>query len=203
MDVTAHFASSYSKTNSMSNGTFSPAKSALLAHKNVNFVGYNCLPRKLKCFGGQLRNFGAAIDIVSDYESSSADDGSIRWLLQPIGDGDSRHIGYKVEMPGPIEILSNVVIVGRDREKADIVIPVPTVSALHARIERTDENLLITDFNSTNGTFINERRLQQGLVVSALPGSLVTFGDANLAIFKVYKVEQDNQCATEPETFET
>ncbi|GER55018.1 BTB-POZ and MATH domain protein, partial [Striga asiatica] len=164
--------SSYGKTNSFANGTFSSAKSVVLAHKNANFTGYNCLPRKSKYSLRQLRKFGA----INGYESSSAD-GSVRWLLQPMGDGDSRHIGYKVEIPELCEIFSNVVTVGRDYEKADIVIPVPTVSALHARIQRTEENLLITDLNSTNG-------------------------DTNLALFKVYKLEQEDQLSFELETSE-
>ncbi|CAA0833533.1 SMAD/FHA domain-containing protein [Striga hermonthica] len=197
MDVSSHSVSSYGKTNSFANGTFSSTKSAVLARKNGNFTGYNCLPRKSKC---RLTNFGA---INGYYESSSADaDGSVRWLLQPTGDGDSRHIGYKVDIPELFEIFSNVVTVGRDREKADIVIPVPTVSALHARIQRTEENLLITDLNSTNGTFIDERRLQPGVVASAVPGNLITFGDTNLAIFKVYKLEQEDRLSVELVTSE-
>ncbi|KAK4268635.1 hypothetical protein QN277_025255 [Acacia crassicarpa] len=42
------------------------------------------------------------------------------------GDGDSRHIGYKVEMPGAYEIASSDVTVERVPEKADLVIPVAT-----------------------------------------------------------------------------
>ncbi|KAI3450093.1 hypothetical protein Pfo_006758 [Paulownia fortunei] len=186
MEVTAHFLS-YAKANSLS-AAFFPAKSTAFAHKSVNFVGYNCLPRKLKCSARQLRNFGAIS--ASDSESSSTD-GTVRWLLEPIGDGDSRHIGYKIAMPGAFEIASNVVTVGRVREKADVVISVPTVSALHARIQKTEENLLITDLDSTNGTFIDERRLQPGVVAAASPGNLITFGDTNLAIFRVYKLEKE------------
>ncbi|PIN03927.1 Zeaxanthin epoxidase [Handroanthus impetiginosus] len=79
-------------------------------------------------------------------------------------------------MPGAFEIASDVVTVGRVREKADIVIPVPTVSALHARIQKTEESLLITDLDSTNGTFIGEKRLMPGVASAASPGNLVTFG---------------------------
>ncbi|KAL3625723.1 hypothetical protein CASFOL_030252 [Castilleja foliolosa] len=186
MDVSAH---SYANPNSATaNAAFRPSKSSLFGHKSVNFVGYNCLPRNLKCSASQLRNFGFIN--VADYEY---DNGplTVRWLLQPIGDGDSSHIGYNIEMPGPIEISYNVVNVGRDGEKADIVVPVPTVSALHARIQITEDNLLITDLDSTNGTFIDERRLQPGVIATALPGDIITFGDTNLAIFKVYKLEKE------------
>ncbi|CAJ1965164.1 unnamed protein product [Sphenostylis stenocarpa] len=49
-----------------------------------------------------------------------------RWLLEAVGDGDTRHIGFKVEMPGAYEIVSNEVTVGRVPDKADLVIPVAT-----------------------------------------------------------------------------
>lgn len=51
-----------------------------------------------------------------------------------------------------------------------------TVSARHARIKKKEDNLLVTDLDSTNGTFINEKRLRPGVVSTAPPGSLITFG---------------------------
>ncbi|KAL8531052.1 hypothetical protein ACS0TY_007894 [Phlomoides rotata] len=175
MEVTSH---SLSRSKPSLSAAFFPSNSTVLAHKSVNFVGYNCLPRKLKCSARQLRDFGAV-------------SASVRWLLQPIGDGDSRHIGYKIEMPGSFEIASDVVTVGRLPQKADIVISVPTVSALHAQIQKTEKNLLITDLDSTNGTYIDETRLKPGVVATASPGNLIAFGDTNLAIFKVYKVDEE------------
>ncbi|KAK6164006.1 hypothetical protein DH2020_000870 [Rehmannia glutinosa] len=197
MDATARSVS-HAKPNSLS-AAFIPAQSTVFAHKSVNFAGYNCLPRKLKCSAKQLRNFGA---INAADSGNTPTNVSVRWILEPIGDGDSRHIGYRIAMPGAFEIASNVVTVGRVREKADIVIPVPTVSALHAQIQKSEENLLITDLNSTNGTFIDERRLQPGVIAPALPGNLITFGDTNLAIFKVYKLEKE-ELAAESEKSET
>ncbi|KAL3850218.1 hypothetical protein ACJIZ3_012100 [Penstemon smallii] len=195
MEMTTHsfsYANAYTKANSsLLSPSFCPPKSTtFVAHNSsINFVGYNCLPRKLKCSARILRNFGAIS--VSDSENNQSGSTSVRWLLQPIGDGDTRHIGYKIAMPGSYEIASDVVTVGRVREKADIVIPVPTVSGLHARIQKTEENLLITDLDSTNGTFIDERRLTPGVVAAASPGNLITFGDTNLAIFRVYKLEEE------------
>lgn len=51
-----------------------------------------------------------------------------------------------------------------------------TVSAQHARIEKKEEYLLVTDLDSTNGTFIDGKRLRPGVVGIVPPGSLVTFG---------------------------
>ncbi|KAF7153241.1 hypothetical protein RHSIM_Rhsim01G0197200 [Rhododendron simsii] len=128
---------------------------------------------------------GAEISTTAAEETDDAE----RWLLEPAGDGDSRHIGFKVSMPGAFEIASSAVTVGRLPEKADIVIPVGTVSGVHARIEKKDGVLLVTDLDSTNGTFIGEKRLKPGVAAPMSSGSYITFGDTNLAIFRVSKLE--------------
>ncbi|XP_030452557.1 uncharacterized protein LOC115674331 isoform X1 [Syzygium oleosum] len=129
---------------------------------------------------------------------SSADAVAERWLLQPVGDGDTRHTGVKVDMPGAFEIASNVVTVGRLPEKADMVIPVATVSGLHARIQKKEGSLLVTDLDSTNGTFIDNRKLRPGVATAVSPGSCIIFGDTRLARFLVSKV-QSTEASTEAE----
>ncbi|KAL7084697.1 hypothetical protein ACP275_14G237500 [Erythranthe tilingii] len=184
---------SYAKANSLLSPT-------IFAHRPVNFVGFKnwqhrkleSSERKLECserkFGGIIRAGAAAGE--SGNSSTAVVDASVRWILQPIGDGDFKHIGYKTAMPGAFEIASDVVTVGRVREKADIVISVPT-----------EENLLITDLDSTNGTYIDEKRLQPGVVSAASPGNLIIFGDANLAIFRVNKLEKEEFGAEETEEY--
>ncbi|XP_057960087.1 uncharacterized protein LOC131152289 isoform X2 [Malania oleifera] len=65
----------------------------------------------------------------------------------------------------------------------------PVVSGLHARIQKKEGNLLVTDLDSTNGTFIDDKRLRPGAVATVLPGSCITFGDTHLAMFQVSKLE--------------
>ncbi|KAG5386851.1 hypothetical protein IGI04_038321 [Brassica rapa subsp. trilocularis] len=130
--------------------------------------------------------------VVDENQPSASSSKGERWLLQPVGDGDTRHIGYKVEMPAPFEISSGQVTIGRLPEKADVVIPVATVSGVHATIDTQRDNLLVTDMNSTNGTFIEDKRLIPGVAAPAFPGTRITFGDTNLAIFRVFKL-QDKQ----------
>ncbi|RZC79105.1 hypothetical protein C5167_003310 [Papaver somniferum] len=79
-------------------------------------------------------------------------------------------------MPGAFEIASSVVTVGRLPEKADMVIPVATVSGVHARIKVKEGNLLVIDLDSTNGTFIDKKRLSPGVVAMVSPGNCLTFG---------------------------
>ncbi|KAF8707217.1 hypothetical protein HU200_030467 [Digitaria exilis] len=102
----------------------------------------------------------------------------LQFALQPniIGDGDWRHIGYKVERPGAIEIVSDAITVGRVADKADIVLP------------KRDRRLLVTDLSSTNGTYINDRRLNPGFPIPVDPGALLIFGDIHLAMFRVRKM---------------
>lgn len=59
-------------------------------------------------------------------------------------------------------------------------LPKFTVSGLHARIQKKGDSLLVTDLDSTNGTFIDEKRLRSGVVAVASPGSRITFGNISL-----------------------
>ncbi|OVA03923.1 Forkhead-associated (FHA) domain [Macleaya cordata] len=136
----------------------------------------------------QLRRSIRPVKAASDADNLSSDN-TEKWLLEPVGDGDTRHIGFKVPMPDAFEIASSVVTVGRLPEKADMVIPVATVSGVHARIKKKEGSLLVTDLDSTNGTFINEKRLRPGEVATISPGSCITFGDTHLAMFRVSKLE--------------
>ncbi|KAL7202904.1 hypothetical protein ACSBR1_034374 [Camellia fascicularis] len=158
---------------------------------SVPFLGFNKnIPTKLPCSRlktRQQRNLVVPIS-ASGAETTATDD-SERWLLEPVGDGDSRHLGYKVSMPSGFEITSKIVTVGRAPEKADMVIPVATVSGLHARIQKKDGSLFVTDLDSTNGTFIGEKRLRPGVAATAPSGSYITFGDIHLAMFRVSKLE--------------
>ncbi|KAK1319285.1 hypothetical protein QJS10_CPB04g00640 [Acorus calamus] len=138
----------------------------------------------------------------SPSENPSTEAPSETWLLEPVGDGDSKHIGFRVPLPGAFEIVSNVVTVGRLAEKADMVIPVATVSGLHARLEKKEGALLVTDLDSTNGTFINDKKLKPGDVTTVSPGSCVTFGDMHLAIFRVSKLKSTT-VSSEPDESES
>ena len=50
------------------------------------------------------------------------------------------------------------------------------VSGTHARLEKKDGRLLVTDLGSTNGTYINERRFNPGFPIPIDPSSLLIFG---------------------------
>ena len=50
--------------------------------------------------------------------------------------------------------------------RADFIVDAALVSRLHCRITAADENLEIVDLKSTNGTFVNDRRVQRASVKS-------------------------------------
>jgi hypothetical protein len=70
---------------------------------------------------------------------------------------------------------------GRHRNN-DIVITDPKVSSFHARIDRGPDGFSVVDLKSRNGTFLNGRRIETGLLKT---GDEVRLGTARL----VYKVD--------------
>ena len=51
--------------------------------------------------------------------------------------------------------------IGRDATECDIVLDDDTVSAEHAAVLYENEQFVLYDLASTNGTFLNERRIQR------------------------------------------
>ncbi|KAF0889089.1 hypothetical protein E2562_021141 [Oryza meyeriana var. granulata] len=139
-----------------------------------------------------INTSGRSILSLRCSSSASSSASSEIWILEPAGDGDWRHIGYRVARPGGFQITSEEALtVGRIPEQADIVLPVATVSGTHAQLEKKDGSLMVTDLDSTNGTYINERRLTPGFPTPIDPGSLLIFGDIHLAMFRVRKMVVD------------
>jgi len=60
--------------------------------------------------------------------------------------------------PGQAVELTRAAILGR-AERADIVLADPAVSSEHARVSRVGRAWVISDLGSTNGTRVNERRV--------------------------------------------
>lgn len=59
-----------------------------------------------------------------------------------------------------IYLEQEFTVVGKLANAADAVIPVSTVSRVHARIRRKDEEYYLADLNSRNGTMVNGRMLK-------------------------------------------
>lgn len=79
---------------------------------------------------------------------------------------------------GLIHLPLNRFVVGRE-SSADLWLDDPSISRVHAIIERTDAGCSLTDNGSTNGTYVNDQRIKTAILQ---PGDLVRFGNH---IFKV------------------
>ena len=77
----------------------------------------------------------AATDLQDEFHCLELADGQKRYVVSPVG-----------------------VKIGRT-PPADIVIPDPGVSRIHCKVDLAGDKLLVTDLNSTNGTFIEDERI--------------------------------------------
>jgi pSer/pThr/pTyr-binding forkhead associated (FHA) protein len=91
-------------------------------------------------------------------------------LLFRSGDLKGRRLPIKVP----------VVNIGRG-EYNDIVIADPSVSTMHAKLQRREAIWILTDMGSTNGTFVEGERLTGETALS--PGTTLKFGDVS-ALFE-------------------
>lgn len=92
-------------------------------------------------------------------------------------------------------VLSGQMLIGRDSEQVQIVLPHTRVSRVHARIVLQQRVALLSDLHSANGTFLNGRRVARPTVVRPNdridigPYALVFDGQALLPCSRVDNVE--------------
>lgn len=117
-------------------------------------------------------------------------------VLVPTGNGSTEHLGNQQEFPMPAAIVletNKLYELGR-AAPADLVIPIPTVSGRHAMIRvENDNSVIITDLQSTNGTFIEDKELKPMQSVPLVEGAEVTFGDKWLARFKLQVIVESSE----------
>ena len=102
----------------------------------------------------------------------------ISWILsgQLSDDQPVRHL--------PID--SSPFVVGRQTE-ASLSIPSATVSRRHAELEMVDQQLVLRDLGSTNGTSVNGIRIEESCAVHH--GDLIQFGQV---VFRVTKQKKES-----------
>ncbi len=93
----------------------------------------------------------------------------------------SRLVLVKEGQESSFPLTRDTYTLGRHRNN-DIVINDPKVSSFHARIDRTPDGFMLVDLKSRNGSFINGKRIENGLLTT---GDEVRLGTAKL----VYKVD--------------
>lgn len=93
----------------------------------------------------------------------------ISWRLFTIAGPNS---GQTFSLPGR-------TLFGRGDE-SHVCIPDDQVSRLHAQIELTPDGYLLTDLGSTNGTYLNDKRLEQPALLH--DGDSIAIGPARFLV---------------------
>lgn len=83
----------------------------------------------------------------------------------------------------PLE--ENEVIIGRGEEN-DIVLNIAEISRTHSVLTRGEEGYLIKDLGSTNGTFVDKKKIGGKYLLK--PGDTIMLGDA---IYLTYQADAD------------
>lgn len=92
-------------------------------------------------------------------------------------DRSFRLVIRKGPKPGQVfPLVSPSVSIGRD-PMSDITLPDPEVSRYHAQLVQTESGYQIQDMGSTNGTFVDDKRLGSD-ALSLVPGMAIRFGSA-------------------------
>lgn len=78
-----------------------------------------------------------------------------------------------------IELKYFPFTVGKMAGCVDYVLPDNSVSRIHVRFDKQGENIMMTDMNSTNGTYKNGLRMQPQETVMIEPGDEIRFGSLN------------------------
>ena len=84
----------------------------------------------------------------------------------------------------PIPLPEGLYEVGRE-QPAELVLPVPTVSARHARLTVGPSAVAVADLGSTNGTYLDGVALEPMAEVAVGLGQEVVFGDQHLARYRL------------------
>ncbi len=72
--------------------------------------------------------------------------------------------------------------VGRDGSRCEILLSEPRVSGVHASLRIEQGQLLVRDESSNNGTYVNGGRIDPGVWVAVVNGSLLRFGPIELSV---------------------
>ena len=78
----------------------------------------------------------------------------------------------------------DLMVIGKMENAADAVISLPTVSRIHAKIRKVDEEYYLSDLNSRNGTSVNGRLLKTGEEYKLQDEDQVEFAQARYIFLK-------------------
>ena len=94
-----------------------------------------------------------------------------------------KNISRWKQLPEQVEISQEHFLIGRGSEN-QFILPVVQISNSHARIDRKQEQLYITDLASTNGVFLNGKRLVSNHPVLCREKDIISFGDISYQLWR-------------------
>ena len=96
--------------------------------------------------------------------SSKYSEGQIRWYLEAVADANREWMVAIEPLP---------FIIGRD-EDCNLKLTDKRISRHHSEIRKSGDHLWIRDFESTNGTFVNQKEITQSELLE--PGDIISIG---------------------------
>lgn len=117
--------------------------------------------------------------VINTGQTRQAADPDTRTILLKQKQSGVRLTGTGIQTGQSLKISKTPFTVGKPEGNADGILLAGTVSRMHARIYKKEdsEGYAIEDLNSTNGTFLNGRRLQAYTRTELKPGDLLRFAD--------------------------
>lgn len=114
--------------------------------------------------------------IIPAEETESGDGNTV--LLADLGNNQNIHRLISLDSSGQEIVLSYFpFIIGKQEGIVDFVLAKETVSRLHARIDEAEGRFCITDLNSTNGTKVGGRLLENNESAYISPGEEIYLAD--------------------------
>jgi len=82
------------------------------------------------------------------------------------------HLEHAAPRHVPLHLLP--LTIGRSAP-AEVILPGGTVSRRHCRLERQDDRIVLSDLGSTNGTYVNNQRIEQAVALD--DGARISVGE--------------------------
>jgi pSer/pThr/pTyr-binding forkhead associated (FHA) protein len=94
------------------------------------------------------------------------------WILRAQHSSNGRALTFRL-LPGAIKTIGRAA-------RADFVVDAPLVSRIHCRLTATGRgDLHVEDLGSTNGTYVNDRRVRRAALAS---GDVLRVGRVELTV---------------------
>lgn len=103
-----------------------------------------------------------AVPQAFEEESKAKDFGETVVLSEGVVQGPATLVSREPGELATIYLQEEMTVIGKMETAVDAVIDFPTVSRIHAKIRRRDQEYYLSDLNSRNGTAVNGRLLKEG-----------------------------------------